>query len=314
MAIDSAALQRNLAYVAIDTIPRLQADLEELADLDRTAEVARQKFQKRLTISLLVSVVSFIASFPSFGAALILLIPAVAIAIHSGYQLRSYRRLDFPNHRYRLLQRLVELLARDMTARSSLEVQLDLSPPDEKVKRTGETPYPGRPRWKITHYRDPWLIVQGRWVDGTRFHLTLTQEHQVRSGRNPKGKQKVKPRFKGIDLTLVLTCPDSMHQVLPTLKNPSTALRLPPQARAKALRVTDRGMVVKAHLPGQAFANFVPASFNLAVSSGGQTAQAQVQAEQDLEDGLYQTIAMMFLSAAQVVNLARATVRQQQIG
>lgn len=322
MSAITLTLRRQKAYQNTAPIPVILEDMATIADLDRVAEAESQRLRKvadtwtgwgcgAAGLSFLcLFAASFLGSFAVF--LLLLGVGTTIFFLARASQTRQKAlyegELDFPNHRYQLLQRLLPVLKRDMKPKGAIGINLDLSAPDRRQKFITQMPHPRRRGWKIDFFEDPWLRLKGRFVDGTRFLLTLNQRHQIRSGRNVNGKQRTRPRFKGFDLRLDITCSPQLHPTLAQLPPLQGAVQLPHSATLKQIKITPKGLCIKVRLPEGPFPAFIPASTRPALTYRDPRQllpSAIAQSEQDLETALYETSLAMLLSAFQVINLAR---------
>jgi hypothetical protein len=320
--ITAITLRRTQAYVDSANGAMLLQNLGHIAEIDRLAEAEKASLQGQVQEATRIGCIAFAIVFGAiffggfFGAvSLFLIAPAVVVTIVFFYRAYQFHQkaiyegqLDFPNHRYRLPQRLIPILKRDMTLNRKIAIALDFTPPDKRSKFQREVPHPRRRGWKIEYFADPWLTLQGRFADGTRFALKVIQRHEIRSGRNVNGKLRVRPRFKGFDLQLDLTCSLAISQALNQLPALGGAVKLPQGVYLKGMRPTPHGLRMKVRLPGERFPAFVPESVRRELMYRNPVElnpDAISQANQDLEEMLYQTSLLMFMSSYQVVNLVR---------
>ncbi|MBF2034599.1 MAG: hypothetical protein IGR92_03760 [Leptolyngbyaceae cyanobacterium T60_A2020_046] len=327
MTITATALRRSQVYQAEVPLSDMARDLRAIAAIDQQAEAAIAHYQQKITrsgqIGCVAVLIAFVGSIVlgSVAAALVplLLVPFGGVAAFffyqawkNGKQMAYEGRLDFANFRYGLVERLVPLLERDMRHSERVRIHLQLGPPDAREKFVGEMPHPRRRGWKIDHFCDRWLTLAGKLLDQTRFELHIHQRHEIRSGRNVNGKLRIRPRFKGFDLRLDITCPPEVRSHIAALPNLQGAVRLPRYVWLKAIAPTRRGLRLKVRVPGEIFPGYVPKSVQpvqayanpLAVSP-----QVLADASTEIETFLYDTTVSMLLSAYQVVNLARVRAR-----
>lgn len=283
MTVDLNQLSQTLTYRATAAVPTILSDLEAIAELDKTIEAK----QKRFTIILVAAIVIIFISFFLMAIAIgfFTLFIGIILAVFAGIMVQRYSGKNIPNYRYRLLQKILGMLERDMEADGTLQVDLVLSPPKDARKKVQTTPHPHRRGWKIDHYRDPWLRVQGTFLDGTEFVLDSTELYITQYGwkrsRSGKSKYKSKSKPKGFELGLVLDCSKRKYRALSVLRQDAEgAVQLPQSVRLKRLKTDEDRLYVMAKTPPWG----------------------------DTEGGinsLYQTVTMMFLSLYQVLNLAR---------
>ncbi len=171
-----------------------------------------------------------------------------------------------------------------MDAQTPLNVNLVLSSPIDATKKIQTTPHPHRHGWKIDHHRDPWLTIEGVFLDGTRFHLAATALHITqygwKRGRSGKSKFKKKSKEKGQELEVTLKCSRRKYGALSVLKQDAMgAIRLPESARLRRFKASDHDLYLQIKTPAWIGSD---------------------QAQQ-----LHHAITMMFLSLYQILNLAK---------
>ena len=326
MSVTALALRQQKAYQKTAAVPVLLEDLTAIAELDRIAETESQRLRKKANNAAglgcgFAGVVFLCFIGASFvGASItVLLLPAILAAVFFFIRTAQVRskalyegELDVPNHRYQVLRKLLPVLQGDMKPKGRLGLNLDLSAPDSRHKFAGKTPHPRRRGWEIDFFDDPWLRLKGRYIEGSRFLLTINQRHQVRSGRNINGKLRTRPRFKGFDLRLDITCAPKFRPALMQLPTLRQVVQLPEGAVLKQIKVTPKGLCIKVRLPENPFPGFVPASTRpeLTYRDPRQLLpEAIAKAEAAVETALYETSLAMFLSAFQAINWARLQTR-----
>lgn len=282
MAIDLNQFGKTLTYTITAPVSEILADLQTLGEFDRLAEKKHKQFTTILVVSIIGSFISFFLFAIAVGFATLPI--CLILAIYSGIMVNRYNRRNIPNYRYEVLQKLLPTLCQDMDAQVPLNVHLALSSPTEATKKIQTTPHPHRHGWKIDHFRDPWLTVQGVFLDGTRFNLAATALHITqygwKRGRSGKSKFKKKSKEKGQELEMTLTCSRRKYGALSVLKQDAIgAIRLPEAARLRRFKVSDNDLYLKIKTP------------------------AWIGSDQSQQ--LHQAITMMFLSLYQILNLAR---------
>ncbi|MEO1298946.1 MAG: hypothetical protein AAFW75_24830 [Cyanobacteria bacterium J06636_16] len=326
MSVTALALRQQKAYQNTAAVPALLEDLKVIAELDRIAEVESRRLRQKANTTTGCGCGAAILAFVSFwGASLIgiyvvlVILPAICTAVVCLIWAAQTKRkalyegeLDVPNPRYRFLQRLLPVLQSDMKSKGTLGINLDLSAPDSRPKFVTQLPHPRRRDWKIDFFEDPWLRLKGRYVDSSRFLLTISQRHQIRSGRNVNGKLRTRPRFKGFDLRLDITCTPKLRPALMKFPSLHRAVQLPRGAVLKQVKTTPKGLCIKVRLPEGPFPGFVPASIKpeLTYRDPAQLLPSAIaNAETAVETALYETSLAMFLSAFQAINWARLRTR-----
>ncbi|MFM7073729.1 MAG: hypothetical protein ACKO38_18235, partial [Planctomycetota bacterium] len=173
MAMGLAGFKGARVYANRATPAQLLSDLRHLAALDARSERRRRIAGWTLVAAILTLVLAVIWPLP-FDVSIrrTVGIGAAAFIVASILARLWFGRTDFSNHRYTLFGELVRLLGRDMGRDAEVQAELDLAPPNVKRKRGSQ----GNIReWKVTHYRDPWLRLAGRFADGTSFQIEVCE-------------------------------------------------------------------------------------------------------------------------------------------
>jgi hypothetical protein len=207
MALDLAQFKRTLCCQGQATAGEVAAAVQEIRAFDAQAEQRGRMFRWTMLLAGLGTIASFLFLTPVAPAAAV---PAAAVCgcvlIGAIIVWSQNRRFDLANRRYELLEELARLLGRDMPQGAPLTVSLDLAPPNDARKKTGE----GTVRdWKVTHFADPWLKLSGRLADGTAFNIALVERYQARKkwARSRSGKSKLKSKTKIATLATISLFP-----------------------------------------------------------------------------------------------------------
>ena len=232
MAFNPDAFKKLLVYQARLPRARILADLQEVRGFDHRAERKR----RLLLVLAIFGAGGFFASIPfadgmrpeALAFALVgvcALFPIICLVWRS-----VIRRYDLDDARYETLEALLGLLGADVAEAEPIRVRLDLDQLDAKRKHSAPTRRRGR--YTITTSRDPWLEIEGRFRDGTRFQVTLVEEAEIRT--HAKGrKRKAKHRYT---VHLRLRPKPSRYGGLETLaEGAETALKLPRSVIVKRL-------------------------------------------------------------------------------
>lgn len=129
----------------------------------------------------------------------ILLIPFLLLGIIAVILYLRLRSRDIPNNLRFFVLPLLALLREDMERDTPLTLQLDLTGGRQKEKITGSREFgPGNPRIKENIYRDLWMQGRGALADGTTVDWSIADDirERVVTKRNPRGKTKVKTKYK----------------------------------------------------------------------------------------------------------------------
>ncbi|MDZ8054900.1 MAG: hypothetical protein RMX68_016415 [Aulosira sp. ZfuVER01] len=303
MSIELQTLRKNHIYTAKATVSSVMADLQEIAGIDRLAELQQSKHGKRalyyfLAIigALLLIVVLSILKIETtiLGLGIILLLLGIFILtillIYELFKKIKFGRLNVINYRYEVTQRVVQMLARDIDESSEIELTLSFKPTVTKENKAEIIPHLSKTNWKIDKYQHEWLRLKGQFLDKTRFLVTATElsktQYGWKRGRSGKSKYKSKRNSVGLDVVLNLNYPQRRYGAVKILQNEvSNAVKLPNLSYMKGLKVTEKAMYMIVRIAPQVADN---------------------------SEEIYQTITMMFLSFYQVLNLAKVLSKESR--
>ncbi|BAY25049.1 hypothetical protein NIES2100_48490 [Calothrix sp. NIES-2100] len=296
MLINFLKLRTNQIYTAKAKISTVISDLQEIAEIDRLAELQQSKYAKRalhyfygiigsvvLGFVLLFLMEKFtIVSLVILALFLGIIVLSIGI-IYELFKKFSLRKLNIINYRYEATHRIVEMLARDMDEASEIEIQVSFEQTKIKKNIAETIPHPTKRDWKIDKYQNEWLRLKGQFLDKTRFLLTATEGYKTqygwKRGRSGKSKYKTKNNHLGLDVVLSLNYPQRRYGAIKILQNDvSNAVKLPSLAYMRDVKVTEK-------------------SLHLGVRIAPQVA--------DDGEEIYKTITMMFLSLYKALNLAK---------
>ena len=294
MALNIQTYRKTLRYQATVPAPQLQGHLRQLAQQDRIAEKQKRKYTY---ISIFGGVLAFLSFFlismsPQFGVLTLILVVATTIC---AVLASRWNRLDIPNLRYELPQRLADLFSRDMDRGAPLEVSIDFSSPIKRNKKICTVPYPARRGWKMDCFEDPWLQLGGQFLDRTEFTVSLMERTVSRygwkRGRSGKSKFKRKNKFKGFDAQIYLKFPRKTYGAIALLKSDlPEAITLPTGVKLKRLKVHPNQLFLQVKIP----------------------ANCALLRNQSALDGLYQLVTQLLLSAYQGLNLSKALSKSKR--
>jgi hypothetical protein len=285
MPIELKTFRKNLIYEAIAPSSTIKQDLDAIATIDKISK-ARQKLYTRILIGcILCAIGSIFLVFLFNELGVIPLIGFAIAAVFAGIKIDKHRQLNMQNQRYELMQKVLEMLERDMKNNAQFNVHLVFSSPTKKHKRTHTIPHPHLSRFEIDFFSDEWLKLQGQFLDKTSFILTITELYQTKHGwkrsRSGKTKHKSKSKPKGFDFNLTLTYSRRQYGAIKVLQNEiSSVIKIPNDLLVKRLKVSDKQIELATKMPPSCLAK-------------------------DSTNLMYQTIAMMYLSLYQGLNLAK---------
>ncbi|MGE0709081.1 MAG: hypothetical protein AB7N76_00305 [Planctomycetota bacterium] len=291
MAFDPVRFKQKLIYEAKARPEVILSELRQVEAYDRAAE------QRVSTFNIVFPIVAF-------AVFLVVLFVVMSMARHKdpgacfcvgmgvffpamivfGIVQSQLQRHDLEDARYQLLRRLLKVLAADMAPEDPVAVRLDMEPVHAEHKQA--QPNGGRGRYTIRYSKDPWLSLTGRFVDGTRFRVRVTQLTESRlHAKGQKSKEKVQLL---VDLQLRPKAKRYAH--LETIgADARRAVQLPVGAALKGCQVTAGEVALRAGVKHKSF-------------NGELTAGQKVD--------LAECVSLLFLSAYQVLNLSRRLTRR----
>jgi hypothetical protein len=207
LAVDVQQFSKEPIYRATVPCTQVLEDLQGLGQLDALKE--KQQGQTSLVggLSLFASFILLPMGFLGFhgegiGAVLGWSGAVLAAVCVIAFILSSrHKRLNLENRRYELAARAVALLQTDIAPDEPVTLELDLRPEthDDKYQNESRTPS----GWKVKHYLDPWLSLQGRLLDGTHFRLEMTERIQMRNRTKTNARGKTKYKTKRLSNSLL---------------------------------------------------------------------------------------------------------------
>lgn len=278
--------RKEQIYQIDGTVDQINSDIEHIRNFDLEQEKNR-RFWGYLAVGC---VVAGLLGFCIMGAPLLgipLMVIALPTFVVAMFKYVHYTSTDLDNRRYELLSGLLQLIRTDMATDATLSLRMDLRPHDHKDKfdREGTAGV-----WDVKHFYDPWLELQGRLLDGTKFTLEMIEKQQNRfrwkQSRSGKWKRKSK-RKNASEALLYLQVKGEKYPNLNVLANDiQDALKLPEWAAVKSVTAEADSLTlrVKCKVPWEA---------------------AQPNQSPPRCDGVHLT-ASMFLSLYQGLNLCKA--------
>ncbi|MRR12659.1 hypothetical protein EG835_09420 [bacterium] len=182
--------------------PRSLIDLlRPIAEYDRLSDKARTPMGcSTAALFVLAFVLLVVAANVSFFL-LPLSLAALGGAIFLLVTVLKLRKLDLSNNFRQVAMPLFAVLKEDMDAGATMNVRLDLSPPNAKAKKTGTgKPYKEGVYYKVvdTTFVDPWFGGGTRLADGSLLQWDVTDEvvESARTKRTARGKHKTKTKYR----------------------------------------------------------------------------------------------------------------------
>ena len=289
--MDLKAFSRSRTYSQTAVPGDIVQDMHALRRFDRHHERKQSLWSWLFGIGLVATVVlgfGGIMAVESGGKALMPFAGvALIFALISFGIRRRYKRFNLENRRYELVARLLRYLSADMAPGEQVGMAIDFRETDHRDKFAGKGESNG---WKIQHYKDSWLQVQGRFVDGTRFVIQLAQLLQKRSkwkrGASGKMKHKTKQKGKALAMVRLSVKPDKYPRLPQVAGGAQQAVQLPGHAALGDLGIEGHRLTIKSTFLDR-------------------------WSEEEEHSGS-QVIAMMLLSLYQVLNLAKDIDKKEQ--
>ncbi|MDY6782324.1 MAG: hypothetical protein SW833_07200 [Cyanobacteriota bacterium] len=303
MLVKSEQPKPNLLYRTTASVPRLKKAIAEIAERDLFHEAEEKKATKIHNIGVLFTIIGFTGAlisytlFEAFPPIATFLIPFTISLFFLGFGTFIWGRIRQKKHqpfnlsqrryRYESLGKLLEIWKKDLNLSHKLRVSLDLQKRDDKSKLVKQEPFSRHKDGKTDFYRDEWLKVKGQFLDETKFFLQVIERHRVRSWTNVNNKNRTKLIPKGFEIILKLNYLSQRYPNVSGLKDRArSAIKLPATVELKRLEITNRGLTMK-----------------VKILPDPQT--------DNLRNLLFQSIILMFMSAYQTLNLARAMNQQR---
>jgi hypothetical protein len=298
MAINLKTFAKDLTYRADTSVRQIFKDFKEIAEIKQLAEQKAGYFGTLVGYSVVLIVLITFGIFVWFFALayfllsdgrsfgfLILLIFGLSILFilifttifWSMQQVIYYNKLKLREDRCELPKKILSMVKRDLTPNSNVKIMIHFNPTGEMGKIIQTLPHPRKRDWKLDIVEDQWLTLEGKFIDSTKFFLTVTELNRRAYGVNARGTSKIKNKPKGTEINLKLSFPRKKYGSIHVIQKAAPeAVKLPEEVNLKRIKVT-------------------PKVINLTVN----TPQNLNQEE------MYQTITMMFLSLYQVLNFAK---------
>jgi len=199
---DERQFMRSLQYSGIVPVASAASDMTYLRSIDKMVE-------SRKWISCVVASIAgvmmiggcFLAEYKPLlfgGLALVGFLTFLAGLISAW----RYHQFDLDDRRYEFVASLLPLLQVDMEENATAEIHMNFLPHNHKSKfqRKGKVGY-----WDANFYNDAWFSMRGRFLDGTKFSMTLLEKQQDRSRwkTSMSGKLKRKTKTKNASEVIV---------------------------------------------------------------------------------------------------------------
>ncbi len=321
MTVDLAKLSTSSRYSITASTDQILADLDQLEQIDKFAEEKRKFYGLIQVAAWTATAIGLIGGLVLFdtGTTLIpLVITASALALVTALWARSslkpFAKLDLPDYRYLVLRKMLQMLSRDAGLLRDFTVHLNFVQPAEATK---VFPHPYRPNWRVRVYYDTWLILRGKLLDGSRFKLTLTERSVDHCGRNINNKERTKPRTKGLEIRLKVTCPQDRYQTLANFEQVPPQIKLSPGIQLRYFRIMGNTIRLRLSITAWTPLRLMAAEElkrklqTLTNNQALRQALGSVAPEDTQQvNRLYQGVTLAFLNVYQLLNLVRVTSKQ----
>lgn len=299
MAGELQKFEQTHIYTAKAPVAQVLQDLKSIHEAGLSISQRITLYKRAFIVSVICAMLSvFIGGVvaqnfsPELGVAVIVV--CVLACIILGVLFFSSRKRAFDGRCDVLLARALDFLSRDMPPEAPVQVILDLRSHThpQKLVRTGKVH-----QWNVKFYVDKWLLLSGRLLDGTTFRLAATTRWQARSKtkRSSSGKTKWKHKTKeSTVLGLRLRFKPERYSHVATIADAKRAVQLPKGVTLRAVATSSDSALLAATLPKW---ENVPAGREPGNSVSGP-----------------HTVAMMFLSLYQVLNLSKELDRAGKAG
>jgi hypothetical protein len=285
--------KKTKLYEGEFTVKELYDDIESIAQLDDRAEILKSRWEKTFGVACTGLFGSFFILAIIGDVGYVLTAISVALGVLSGVKSFTTGKFDTEDRRYEFVKGTIKLIAGDLEETTPLSLRMNLDKPNRRDTEDGKGEANG---WKVKYYRDPWLDLQGRFADGTKFQLLALEKYQYRTrwARSSSGKTKRKTKSKTATEFMVNLRPKSRRY--PQLENLAD--------KAQGAVKLPRGMIMK----------------NIALSENRASLRTNVKeqwhgthASSDAMPGNLDAshgVAAMFLSLYQILNLAKETAKR----
>ena len=283
---------KSIVYEASASVEQLHGELEAIAERTKAAQKdvlcclkLSERFRGYVVLSVILGVICstviYYVAIPVFGLlSLGLLFSSFCMEI------KYYRakRVNIPSVRYKLAQRLIHLLERDIDERVPLNIRLCYSETTADENKVNSYLYSHSSRVKANDYSLEWLRLDGQFLDETQFSMRLSERAVVRYRYKSKGRIKRKLKRRGVDAILTLSFSRKKYGAIRVLtEDIMDAIALPPDAVLKRIKVSDSQLLLHVRVG----------------------AKSPVLRHLESPKGFYQLFTQLLLSAYQVLNLSK---------
>lgn len=238
VTFDDQDFKRSLQYKSSATAESVVSDMAHLRQFDGEQEKQIQIWTAVGALGIGVVIIGGICLFSgSTTPGIVLAVIGLVMAI-AGFSIKAIRgRLNLDDRRYELVAGLLKLLSKDMPSEAPVDVSLDFRAHNDadKFLRNGKVSY-----WNVKYFVDRWLEMRGRFIDGTKYSVTVIEKQQDRSRtkRSASGKIKHKSKVKNCSEAIItLRIKEKRYPNAKELyRELNKTLQLPPWVELKSIK------------------------------------------------------------------------------
>lgn len=249
--VDEQQLKREGRFECAGDAPQLLANLDSLRKIDEEAE--RQVRHWTLVIvagviGVFIGVAVFLGSQASTGGIVVAVLvggSGLGAVIFGAIKRSGFSALDLENRRYELAEGVLKYLLHDMPTDAPANLQIDFLPHNHRGKFEGKGKVG---HWNAKFFRDPWLALSGRLMDGTKFTIQMIEKQQdrYRTKRSASGKLKRKTKTKNAsELIVSLKIKPKRYPHLTDGALSPSGIQLPQWVDVKSVNVEGDSLVLR---------------------------------------------------------------------
>jgi hypothetical protein len=247
MPVDAHRLKASGVYQATLPLPQLAADLAQIEQFVNGWIVYRKRLNQLGLLLLPIGVVLLILGIVNdIGILIGLAIPMFFVAIGLFFYSALYARDCCKRfHRVRLMRDLANIINDDANPKKPVTLDLAFK---ERKELLAEEPWPERKKGRQKFFKDRWAAFHAELLDETAFSQEIVDVIRERTYANPRGKTKRKRRNRHFVSTRLAYSPEIYGDVSRSPALLVEGIRVPPSARFRGCKITDRDIKLKAQL------------------------------------------------------------------
>ncbi|HIF01264.1 MAG TPA: hypothetical protein EYG03_29045 [Planctomycetes bacterium] len=256
--VDGSHLKKTHKYQRTAPASAVLADLDAIRNIDGDAEHQVRFWTRILWLGMLALVGGlglFVVNLDLVGGVVDVAglvgggvgVVGLATIVFAVIRRFLHGQLDVDDRRYELAAGILTYLSRDMAADEQVSVEIDFRPHNHKSKfvEKGKVGY-----WNAKFYVDPWIILKGRFLDGTKYAVSMIEKQQDRhrTKRSASGKLKTKTKTKNASEAIVtLKVKQKRYPELSAHASTvdASSVRLPGWVSVKTVGVEEEGLTLR---------------------------------------------------------------------